>query len=214
VLFRSSRQNPARARRPSPPVRDKTRSLREIQTHQASPLASPAYGFFPCAAIVLADTSSNQRQSKMATQYRNAQIFISLNSFASFRHSGGPLRPSFRETIPSGKTQTIRALINFLQQLAVTWPPRIERIHISHKPRAAAKTLWSLVIQVQRIAKFIRIGKPSAGVHHRHVLFRKQFVQLALILFPCPGVIKSVHVPRRQRHSTNTTRSCRPPPRE
>src|SRR6266436_9856577 len=120
---------------PRPPPRapspwQKAQFARNSNSPSFATFASSAYGFFPCAAIVEAtDTTNVNDRARVATQYRNAQIFISLNSFASSRHSGRPLsNHHFGETIPSGKTQKIGALINFLQYPLLP-AARIERIH-------------------------------------------------------------------------------------
>ena len=48
-------------------------------------LASPAYGFFPCAAIDKADTPIISDSASVAVQCCKARILISFYSFAQFR---------------------------------------------------------------------------------------------------------------------------------
>jgi len=61
--------------------------------------------------------------------------------------------------------------------------------------------------QVQRIAKPVRIGKPSGGVQHGDLLVREQFVHMALILFP-------THVCHKTLAHASAAAACAAPTRQ
>jgi hypothetical protein len=54
----------------------------------------------------------------------------------------------------------------------------IRLIHISAQgSKPLRKLLCAFFVQVQRIAKFIRIREPPAGIHRRYILFCEQLAQ-------------------------------------